>query len=98
MSKREVAIADINHNNLSPDLSNREPGYIEALADAMRNGMAVPPITIQRMEGGSRPYMIRDGNHRIAAARLIGCERIEATIMPGLFAVPAPRKWKKVKK
>lgn len=47
-----------------------------AYADAMRAGAMFPPIRVQALEGGL--YRIRDGRHRITAAKLCGYRTILA--------------------
>ena len=50
------------------------------IAQAMLGGEAFPPIVV-RFDGEN--YWLQDGFHRVAAARTLNHEEIEADVMPG---------------
>ncbi|WP_354289123.1 hypothetical protein [Sphingomonas sp. UYEF23] len=63
------------------------PLHINALAGAMLGGQEVPPIKVARI---GKALFVVDGFHRLAAARSLGREGIEALVAPmGLEAAEA---------
>ncbi len=85
--------AEIHWENIAPWLkvaksgSLHTPGQIDALVDAIRDGLDVPPVVRSWMgdrgsdavsyqeEEGDYPYF-RDGKHRVIAAAKLGLTRV----------------------
>jgi ParB-like chromosome segregation protein Spo0J len=65
------------------------PEQVERYAALMRGGEIFPPVLLETMPSGR--YQIRDGAHRVAAARLNGHETIAAEILSDLIGSNAGR-------
>jgi ParB-like chromosome segregation protein Spo0J len=52
---------------------------VQKIAEAMRRGDTIPPITVCY---DGREYRLQDGFHRVAAARSQGRDMIEAQVLP----------------
>jgi uncharacterized ParB-like nuclease family protein len=56
---------------------------VHAYAETLRAGRVIVPVTVQ-FDG--QVYWLRDGFHRLAAARSLGRETIEAELVKGTYA------------
>jgi hypothetical protein len=57
--------------------SSRVRGRWERIAQAMRRGEAMPPISVYRVAG---MHFVRDGHHRVSVARALGRHDIDAYV------------------
>src|SRR5579884_3439421 len=60
-----------------------DPETVFGYADRLRCGEEIAAVTVQ-FDG--RVYWLRDGFHRLAAARSLGRESIEAEVLNGTYA------------
>jgi hypothetical protein len=59
----------------------------ERVAAAMRRGQSLPPIDVYRV---GELHFVRDGHHRVSAARALGRDTIDAYVTEILTVEPAP--------
>jgi len=57
---------------------NLPPERLQKVLKAMREGVALPPVKLYQIKDG---YYVLDGNHRIAAAKLLGHDEILGRIV-----------------
>ena len=60
-----------------PGRQRLEEQRYKGILDAMTEGVSLPPITLYKLGYG---YYVLDGNHRVAAARQLGIEWLEADV------------------
>jgi hypothetical protein len=58
--------------------SSRARWRWEAVAEAMRRGQPLPPISVYRVGDA---HFVRDGHHRVSVARALGHKDIEAHVV-----------------
>lgn len=70
----------------------------ERVGDAMRRGVALPPLELYELafccDGAAAPrrreYYVVDGHHRVAMAKRLGQEFVDAHVVAYKVAAPAP--------
>lgn len=81
---KEIALADINERRSLHNQARFQPldeHLVVTYAEAMEAGAIFPPIVVTDVGTG---YLIIDGNHRFAAARLAGKTHLPAYVSNGL--------------
>ena len=68
------------------------PEKVQANVERLRCGEKLPPVTVC-FDGSD--YWLRDGFHRVEAARQVGLGNIEAEIIPGTLD-EMEQEWKKM--
>ena len=68
--------------------SSRVRARWERIANAVRRGEAMPPISVYRI---GDVYFVRDGHHRVSVARALGHNMIEAYVVEVITRVGAER-------
>lgn len=68
--------------------SARVRGRWERIANAVRRGERMPPISVLRI---GEVHFVRDGHHRVSVARALGLDQIEAYVTEVLTRVGAER-------
>ena len=69
--------------------SSQVRGRWERIADMMRRGEALPPISLFRV---GEAHFVRDGHHRVSVARALGREDIDARVTEVTTRVGADRR------
>ena len=69
--------------------SSQVRGRWERIADLMRRGEPLPPVSLFRV---GEAYFVRDGHHRVSVARALGREDIDAMVTEVRTRVGADRK------
>jgi len=60
----------------------------EAIANAMRRGEAMPPVSLYRI---GEVHFVRDGHHRVSVARAMGLQKVDAYVTEVITRVGAER-------
>ena len=63
--------------SLSEGPPSLDASKVTRIAKALAGGGVLPPIKVSRRSGG---YLVRDGHHRVAAARLAGLETVPVLV------------------
>ena len=74
--------ADCFHTNRLPIAECLDIEAVHAYEEALRAGEEIAPVTVQ-FDG--QVYWLRDGFHRLAAARSVGLEKIVAILLHGTY-------------